>query len=538
MQKYDFIDAFFDSHYPKHFDVGSPAIKLYKEGNTKEKALVYMLDRQIAYKNNEFEELKRTNNSNTKSLANEIIKSNGQLKDLKSSIKNLSNDLDANLNEIKSELETSNYLLNEVIWELSQVNNTLNDIFYVLKNSRRILAQEYVEQGSRLMLDNSFSLAKERFELAFKEDPTDFQVLMNLGYLAIIEEDINSALDHFLHASKWPKDINSSKLQNAKAKALRNVARVYYAKKEFQNAYTSAKEVLKITKERNTNDIYVAALYAGLSGDISFCLNGIKNAISVSPKYFTESVANPDLYHIREDVYGLLRKLSQEKHRLVQLKINTIDKSINRINFANRSFVNLKNKIFDIIKIGEKVLISNDFTKKYKFNKLNEKALIEKFRKIGLALDNIDSQKNDYDENLIIKSRLKQGTVNNEGNKVDIKYNVDIGPNISVGIGILIWLASIILAYIHLGTFDGVFSGFFFGLGGAIISLFVIELFLSANKQINIQSNKNLDKQITKNNKDLESIENNISFYEKIKDETIRECDKLYWHLDKFSKSL
>jgi len=114
--------------------------------------------------------------------------------------------------------------LDEIKWQLAQQNEALDQILRVLQQSRSNEANQLVQQGTRLYINGEYEDAEERFRLALELDKTDYQVLMNLGFIEIRKDNAAAAHAFFKKAFSLPGNINSV----CQAKTLRAIARLYY----------------------------------------------------------------------------------------------------------------------------------------------------------------------------------------------------------------------------------------------------------------------------------------------------------------------
>jgi len=362
MRDYSLLKAFIGGHYPTETAADGPGAHLFRNGNDRDKALIFMLDKQLKYRRQEAESIRRTNNANTNLLLNELEIGNQELGRIRSAISELNGSIDRGFSEISDKLDVSNGLLDELNWRLGQATSLLGDILDVLKNSRRNEAKQLVEQGVRFLLFNKYRDAEERFRLAFKYDKTDYQVLMNLGFIEVTKGNADKALECFIDASTLPSNINDK----AKAIAIWNVARVFYAKKEFDKAYSYAIQAAKksnsknLSEEdgqklldryrhnykvrenlyeqiRNQNDDaaeghFQIALYACLADRKDICLKNLRESIALSPRYFTVSIGHPDLSRLGNELINFLNQISDEYKGKVKAKIRDLDEITNRLN--------------------------------------------------------------------------------------------------------------------------------------------------------------------------------------------------------------
>ena len=193
--------------------------------------------------------------------------------------------------------------LSEINWELRQQRVVLKDILRTLRSNRNVEAQQLVQQGVRHYANGEFLEARERFERALDFDTTDYQVLMNLGYVAVNLEDPEAALKWFKKASVLPPDLDAS----SRAAALAAVARSYYVLEQYSHAARSISDAHGIANK--AANAYLAGTYHALALQVPQCLHWLRISIESEPAYIARAAVDPDLEGVRADVLAMICQL-------------------------------------------------------------------------------------------------------------------------------------------------------------------------------------------------------------------------------------
>ncbi|MCI0562982.1 MAG: hypothetical protein MN733_31280, partial [Nitrososphaera sp.] len=151
---------------------------------------------------------------------------------------------------------------------------------------------------------------------ALKVDPTDYQVLMNLGFIEIHKNNAAAAHGLFKKALYRPANVDSV----YKARTLFAIARLHYAEQVYKNASSHAEQALKLNAVNDAADIFRAGVYAALAAETSLAIKRIEEAIILNPALFAIAAVEPDLQPIRKDVLALLSNISiAAKNRAAQV---------------------------------------------------------------------------------------------------------------------------------------------------------------------------------------------------------------------------
>lgn len=421
MSNYSLIEAFIGGHYPTEASPHSPAAHLFRNGNDRDKALIYMLDKQLKYRKKEAESIRRNNNANTNLLLNELENGNRELESLRTGISRLEATNYEGFKAVCDSMEVTNGLLDDISWRLGQAVSILGDIDFklgkilnVLKQNRKNEAKQLVNQGARLMLYGDYRGAEERFKLAYNFDVTDYQVLMNLGHVELQKQNAQKAKDWYKKASTLPVDIDGY----ARSLPIWNIARIYYAKGEFEEAYTHAQRASQAHDESLGENLFKVAVYAGLAGHKPECLYGIEGAIHRNPKFFRAAIAHPDLHHIRRDVYRSLDVITSQYNSSIRTKIDKFNSCFNFLKNIDLASV-AKSALSNAMSTGQSIISIENFTEKWNFYQINDDLVSGK-------IENIHLIHNDRNELFNQASAKKRNMMQNDPNTKKLLQSLEI----------------------------------------------------------------------------------------------------------------
>lgn len=198
--------------------------------------------------------------------------------------------------------------LDELKWLNIQQIGRLDAVLATLLESRNNLARQLVKQGVRHFITGEYQEAEDRFKLALIEDPIDYQVLMNLGYLALQKDDASEAQKYFMKALTLPESLEDE----SRSRALWALARLHYTQGRFDEALRTADSALGLKVLADPGHQFEAAIYASLTGSIESCCQRVKAAIHSDQALFARAAVDPDLEGSRTQVEQLLSDLACE----------------------------------------------------------------------------------------------------------------------------------------------------------------------------------------------------------------------------------
>jgi tetratricopeptide (TPR) repeat protein len=222
--------------------------------------------------------------------------------------------------------------LSEIRWELEQLRSISDQILEVLRRPRSTEAQELIRQGVRHLVNNEIVEAEDRLRKALEKDSTDYQVLMNLSYVALHKEQADEAIMLTNKALTLPENLD----KQAKADALWSLSRIYYTLEQFDQSYSLAKKAIAVfaTPKR----LYQAGIYRVLCGNKSEGIALIHQAILQDKSLFVLAATDPDLETARQDILFLLDQLSQNIRKEANQSWQELSSTIRGIDNSKTSY--------------------------------------------------------------------------------------------------------------------------------------------------------------------------------------------------------
>lgn len=311
-----------NSEWPSFF---SPEAELVYKSPRRQEQLITLAQVQIQVQKDTAKKIRQSSLEAADIVAAEIESQTSEftnsLEDLRGSVEGLGDTIAWAFGEaaerLASEIDrAANRIcadLTEIRWQLAQQQETLTGILRVLSESRNNEARQLVKQGIRYYINSQIPTAKKLFKDALEKDATDYQVLMNLGFIALEENEFKEAQFYFKNALNLPEKPDLDMRVNA----LNALARLYFANNDFNSALACAEESIRQNQRKDPNDIYTAAIYAFHANKREKTLDYIERAIRMDPIYFSKVTVEPDLAPFREEILGLLSRMSMEAKRIV-----------------------------------------------------------------------------------------------------------------------------------------------------------------------------------------------------------------------------
>jgi tetratricopeptide (TPR) repeat protein len=216
--------------------------------------------------------------------------------------------------------------LSEIRWELAQQRAISEQMLAVLKRPRSTEAQELIRQGLRNLINAKYPEAEDRFRRAMDLDNTDYQVLVNLSYIALHNDKAQEAINFLNDALTLPEDLD----KKATADAFWSLARVYYAIEQYEQCYSYAHKSLKALEDPRR--IFQTGVYAVLCGRKDEAVHLLEDAIKKEHTIFALASAEPELDTIRSNVLSLLSRLSLEALNASQQCLAQLEMAIKSVN--------------------------------------------------------------------------------------------------------------------------------------------------------------------------------------------------------------
>ena len=218
--------------------------------------------------------------------------------------------------------------LDEIRWEVAQVGRTMNRLLQVALNSRTNEANQLVKQGVRHFANDEYLEAEGRFLKALDYDSTDYQVLMNLGFIAAHKGQTDAAFTYFKKALTLPDSLDDP----AKARALWALARVHYSQKRFSEAYTTAEQAKALSTPVRAADILTVGVYAAPLGKTALAIQQCCYALTLDPALYSTiaAYAELDLHPIRDNVLTMLAQMTQDALKRAMSHIISVQRALSK----------------------------------------------------------------------------------------------------------------------------------------------------------------------------------------------------------------
>lgn len=216
--------------------------------------------------------------------------------------------------------------LGEIRWQLAQQSETLTGILYTLRESRSNEARQLVEQGVRHYANEQYDRAEERFRQALQQDTTDYQVLMNIGLVAIHKGLTDEAFEFFEDALRLPAGLDKL----SKNRALLAIARLHYAAGQYDKALTAARKAATLADPSQVSEVFLLGTYAALAGQVDESLERLEEAIRLRPDFFGKAAVEPNLDANRPAVMTLLSRLATEALAKVKAELGNAQRVLSK----------------------------------------------------------------------------------------------------------------------------------------------------------------------------------------------------------------
>jgi len=322
------------------------------------KEMISLLSRQIDAQNKAAERISESNDIGSHIVAQQIQEQTQEVLSFLDHFKaDLSDDIHISsgriINAVGKLGSKLSIHLTEISWQLAQQTQILEGILFVLQENRNNEARQLVSQGLRLYLNDKYRDAEERFRRALDYDMTDYQVLMNMGYIEIHKNNIKAAFSYFHDALSLPSNLDNV----SSGRALAAIGRLYYTQKKYEQALSYSNKAIKY-EEGNASYHYASGIYAALSRESKISVKHVKEAILIDPSYFVLAATERELDSIRAFIDELL--VDMAKQRLIEAK-KKLDENSNIINNlinndGNSVYFNCINSLMDNLNKNKELL--------------------------------------------------------------------------------------------------------------------------------------------------------------------------------------
>jgi len=303
--------------------------ELTEQSPQRQRAMISLAKQQIETQKSTADKIRQSNLAGAKIIANEIAQQTQVIEQTVQRVgERISNDILFAANRVSEAVELLGdrlcLELSEIRWELAQQNTTLEKILSVLQKNRNNEACQLVQQGVRHYVNEEYEEAEARFHRALDFDTTDYQVLMNLGYIALHKNNASDAFTWFKKALSLPDHLEAT----SKSRTLWAIARLHYAEENYEDALVYGKQSLELDSTLEPKKIFTCGTYAALARNLSLALEKIEQAISLDATFFTTAVIDPDLEIIRHDILELLSQLSENISHQATTRFKEMEKLI------------------------------------------------------------------------------------------------------------------------------------------------------------------------------------------------------------------
>ena len=209
---------------------------------------------------------------------------------------------------------TCDYLggqLCEVRWAIERQTQVSQQLLHVLLTSLDNTSRQYYEQGVKWYEDSEYDLAKERLQLALKENSRNSFAYQYLGFIAVNREESQEALRNFELARKAAENAYH------KALALSHLARSYNAVGELPKALQCSTSAAQVAPD-HAKFWYESAVYYVRSGITAEAVKCLRRAISTDWVYWSISVTDSNLEPVRPSVQELLLAMREEQRTIAR----------------------------------------------------------------------------------------------------------------------------------------------------------------------------------------------------------------------------
>jgi tetratricopeptide (TPR) repeat protein len=219
---------------------------------------------------------------------------------------------------------TCDYLggqLCEVRWAIERQTQVSQQLLHVLLTSLDNTSRQYYEQGVKWYEDSEYDLAKERLQLALKENSRNYFAYQYLGFIAVNREESQEALRNFELARKAAEN------DYHKALALSHLARSYNAVGELPKALQCSTSATQAAPD-HAKFWYESAVYYVRSGITNEAVKCLRRAISTDWMYWSISGTDSNLEPIQHGVEGLLSEMREEQRTIARKCLDQVKQMV------------------------------------------------------------------------------------------------------------------------------------------------------------------------------------------------------------------
>jgi len=338
--------------------------ELLEEGPKRQRAVIALGQYQIQAQERFAHQLAERTEACAEIVVNEISKQTVELRD---SIERVSAQLSDEIALAAHEVSAAVYdvgarlamNLEEVEWQLVQQNETLDRILHVLQETRSNEARQLISQGVRLYNAGAFDRAEERFRRALDFDATDYQVLMNLGFIEIHNEHPEAARKFFKDALTLPAELDAS----AKARTIRAMATLEAALANYNEAIRLGDQLLG-QGEKDASLLYLTAIWSASAGDKREALRRVKDAILMDPRCFSKVAIEPAFLAMHAEIVELLMALASSAQAAAQELASRTHDFLERLerNDRREEYAELSKRLCEFLSQAEGLFLARSYS--------------------------------------------------------------------------------------------------------------------------------------------------------------------------------
>lgn len=205
--------------------------------------------------------------------------------------------------------------LAEVKWVLGQIDTRLGELVHLVKFPRETEAKELVEDGVKALATRNLDDAEACLRNAVEAKRTSFQAHMNLAFVFLHKDKADLAITHFKKAADYAP---ATDRDGAQILAIENLARAYFAARNFAAARSVMERAVDLRKRHNTPSLhsdYQYATYCAQTGDPSSAIQIVVRLCKVQPTYFATASTDADFASIRAELLPALDDLARGEHQ-------------------------------------------------------------------------------------------------------------------------------------------------------------------------------------------------------------------------------
>lgn len=213
----------------------------------------------------------------------------------------------------------------ELVWQLEQQNTILKDILKVLQAPLDTHAKELKKRAEDAYRNGWYDDALQNFLESEKKNRYDFTIHHYLGNIFLfIKKNPERALEYYEKAIKYaiPKSSYHASI------SLLHIGVIYYLKKNFQKAYESSSEAIKLSPDLSEG-YYQHAQYCACICKYGDAIEHLKIAILEDKYYCIKANSEKDFNVMKKQLKALFEELRDEACDRGLMEINEAQNTIN-----------------------------------------------------------------------------------------------------------------------------------------------------------------------------------------------------------------